>query len=223
MAITFQSASTAAAGSSTATLACNYPASIGAGDLLIAVFTAGNVSATINSEPAWTPVDSADSGNRKLRVYYRVADGSETGSISWTLSANNRMAAAILRYTVGGTPSKSVSANATGSSAGASAPNLTGAAANTLILWVIHAAANSGTITSPATERVNVSDGSAGNQPYLAVSESFSAGGGSVSGGNFTWASSVAWMGVSAAFQEAAGGVAKPVLFRSHYVNQGWG
>lgn len=103
MSIAFGSSGAAATGSSS--LSCAYPSSIAAGDLLLLFVSSKYVAPTTPS--GWILVSSAavgsgtgaDAGTVYLSVYKREADGSESGSLSVTITSGNAAIGQICRYT----------------------------------------------------------------------------------------------------------------------------
>lgn len=92
--------------SSGTSVAPDYPASIGAGDLLVVILgmkgtPTGPVTGSATTPDDWTLIDSklggggyggaptADTGNTNVWAYYLVAAGTETGSLSITVADNN--------------------------------------------------------------------------------------------------------------------------------------
>lgn len=113
-AITYQSAGTIAYSAANGTsVDAAYPAAISAGDLLVMII--GMKPSTANSGSADTPTGwvalaqltgagnfgttlTADQGNTNIFSFYKVADGTESGTVSVTLTTNNVSWAQIYRY-----------------------------------------------------------------------------------------------------------------------------
>lgn len=94
-----------------------YPASIASGDLLLATVAqkpGTNNSGTVSTPTGWSLVGTstwgggygtslgADTGNTRIYVYSRIADGTETGSLTITIGTNNVSWAQIYRLTRSG-------------------------------------------------------------------------------------------------------------------------
>jgi len=100
----------------------NYPTDISSGDLIVTFFTY-NSSATITTPPSgFTQLLNTTSGLGKLACYYKVADGTETGTVSVGFSGNSRFCAFTYRISGAGTIEGST---ATGSSVNPNPPSLT--------------------------------------------------------------------------------------------------
>lgn len=109
-AIAFGSISASIGSTSGSTLSIAYPASISAGDLLIVCIGNKLTAATPTKPSGWTApanasgsggagADGEDSGNVNGTLWVKEADGTETGSLSVTITGNNSAAAWMLRYT----------------------------------------------------------------------------------------------------------------------------
>lgn len=215
MAWAFVNSATGVSGN-TVSVSVTYPASINAGDLLVYFWAQGNTATTQSAEPSGiTQVGSEiTNGDRRYRIYYRVADGTETGSITWTVSASVRQTACILHYSgthatpldVAGTP------NTTASATTINAPSVTTTAANDLVVRIASLSAAGGSITGvPATSRVNFNDGAV----VTALADENVASAGATGTAAFS-GSTGAWIGQTVAFKEAVAGGAKPW----HYYQQ---
>lgn len=77
------------------------PASIAAGNLLVAIVTIGSSSNTITYPTGWTPYASvAESGGSPcLNIYWKVATGSEPNTYVFSLSAIDTLLVSILNIT----------------------------------------------------------------------------------------------------------------------------
>lgn len=84
MAITYQGAGTAAANTTAGTsLSVAYPASISAGDVIVLVIGCSNATAPTNPTGFTSQLSGTSGGSSpSFRISTKVADGSETGSIS---------------------------------------------------------------------------------------------------------------------------------------------
>jgi Divergent InlB B-repeat domain len=76
----------------------NMPATVDAGDLLIALFT-NDGSATVTTPAGWTQLASTANGAAiRLSVYYKIAEGTEGGStVNFVTSAAEQAAAQVYR------------------------------------------------------------------------------------------------------------------------------
>jgi hypothetical protein len=190
---------------SVATLSLTYPA-VSAGDLLIAFWTCGNAAGTLTTEPAaLTLRGSVSSGNNQQRVYTRLADGSESGTISWTKSASSNQMASIFVYRNAANPTVADYQSATGTGTSSDAPAATAAANNSLVLRIWSPAGNAGTPTHPATTRLNAVQGTGAAGTRLAISEAIQAVAGSTGTANATWSTSVLWLASTLVIQENSG------------------
>ena len=137
-AISFGSVSTAApVGAPTTTLVIPAPSGIAAGHFLIAgIEYQGGTGETITPPAGWTLIERTDSGTSfGIVTYYRVADGSEGASFTWTFSVATRSLGGIIRYTGVDTASPiDVQGEATGSSATPTAPSVVTTQANDLVV-----------------------------------------------------------------------------------------
>lgn len=109
MAIAFGTASASAATGSTS-LSVAYPASIAAGDLLL-LFVCNKYPTNGPSTPSgWSTLTDGqgsggagasgiDTGSTYCTVFYRIADGSESGNVSVTITSGNSAVGVINRYT----------------------------------------------------------------------------------------------------------------------------
>jgi len=107
MAISFVNKGTNSTGTSTITL--NYPASITAGNLLLGVIASKYPSNYPTIPAGWTqltnsPSDGgsgsagADSGQASATAFYKIADGTETGTVVVTITGGNTSAGNILQF-----------------------------------------------------------------------------------------------------------------------------
>ena len=212
-AITYQTpgaiAYSAAAGT---TVAPAYPAAIAANDLLVMIVgmkpgTANSGSVTTPS--GWTPIVSligaggygvtlaADTGNTNLFAYYKVATGTETGSLTVTIATNNiswaqmyRLSKTLAVWSVAGATGSDITGDTTVSIAFAPDPGVT---ANDVILgamciptdvttpaqFTVEAFTQTGATFGTVTE-ISEPDSATGNQiGGFVISAAVSAGAGS--------------------------------------------
>lgn len=137
MAVAFGSQGTVASG--TTSLSVAYPASISAGDLLV-LCICNKFPANGPSTPAgWTlptdgqrsggsGVDGNDSGNVFATVFYKEADGTESGSLSVTITSGDCAVGRMLRYTKGAGAWQISAVNGTDTTPGVGSWNVTAGA-----------------------------------------------------------------------------------------------
>ena len=107
MAVAFGTIGTSASGSTT--VAPSYPASIAAGDYLVCVVTSGATNSETPSTPSgWTFLATGastdgsfgvDTGPRRATAFGKVATGSESGTLSVSITNGNTCRGSILRFT----------------------------------------------------------------------------------------------------------------------------
>lgn len=199
MAITYQSSTTAADDGAGNTVV-SYPASIGAGDLLVYHFT---TRGTISVEPSGlTLIESVTQGSITERVYWKIASGSESGSVTWTTTAANKSVGAISRYTSGSTPSVHVQDKSVGTSTAPIAPDVTAVATNTLVIRSLGVAGGPNVSSPPATQRYAI-DASASSSCLERGSDATQVSAGPT--GTATWVLSASqnWIARTIVFKEA--------------------
>jgi len=113
---------------------CNLPASISAGDLLILSVSADNT--TISTPSGWTQLCTDINGTgARLSVFYKVAGGSEGGTVSVSTGASTRSSHASYRITgYSGTPEAQTT---NGSSTTPDPPSLTPSWGTFKTLWIV--------------------------------------------------------------------------------------
>lgn len=100
-AITYVASTTIpSSGAPAASIAISVPAGIAVGDLLLAqVAVRGGTGTTVTPPAGWTLVTSGDSTtNLKQSIYYRLVDGTEPASYTFSFSSNQRAAAGMIAY-----------------------------------------------------------------------------------------------------------------------------
>lgn len=138
MAISYRASSAANnKGAPTSTLAITKPTGTVAGDFLIGVFTAPQV--TITNPSGWTNIltQSASSGAR-IQVAYKVAGGAEGASYSFTVSGSTTTLAGSIMCLSGVDTTTPIDTSASNGAVASSAttPNLTGVDATDMIVLV---------------------------------------------------------------------------------------
>jgi hypothetical protein len=123
-------------------LVANYPASIASGDFLIASIVGNGTADMVYNAPAgWTrlaqPKISSGTNNVTIAAFYKVADGSESGTVTFTLGigTSNQQTATVSRFS-GVTSFESIVAGGTTNSTttAISSPAVTTTGANRLIV-----------------------------------------------------------------------------------------
>jgi len=108
MAIAFISSNLSAANASATATPVTYPVAIAAGDGLVLVVGTKPFSGTITTPAGWTALgeitngttgSGIDTGSVKAAAFFREAVGTETGSLTVTITGGNSSWASILRFT----------------------------------------------------------------------------------------------------------------------------
>lgn len=118
----FKNFSTATSASSVSTIAINVPAGVVSGDILVAAVY-GDASSSINALTGWTrltPLTGLSGIGSSMTVLYKVADGTEGSSITFTGSSSNVWTGVLVAYsntsgidvTASSTPAAAASMNA---------------------------------------------------------------------------------------------------------------
>lgn len=103
-AISFVSASTANPNATSTTISVTAPASLQAGDLLVATIVVADPALTFTQPSGWTLVAgvtnpaSTGAGGMTQMVAYKFATAAEPASYSWTISSSTKSTAAIVAY-----------------------------------------------------------------------------------------------------------------------------
>lgn len=164
MAITFRAKADTNEYTTDKTLVVNKPTGTVEGDLMVAAIAYGAADPGAMTPPAdWTPIrETANGTTLFLKTYYKIAGASEPASYTWT-SANNvtaKVGAICTYYNIDGTPFDVDSYQANASSTNITAPGLTAAEDNELLVFAgaINIGTSSTTFTPPGgmTERVDV-------------------------------------------------------------------
>ncbi len=91
-AIAYRAASNANSGSANVnSLACNKPAGVASGDLMVAGIAIGSETAVVTAPAGWTLVRSM-ADDVRVNVYRKIADGSEPANYTWSISDPNSAA-----------------------------------------------------------------------------------------------------------------------------------
>ena len=145
----------------------NLPASIGAGDLLVA-FACVDASPTITEPSGWSVLHSTANGSANTgAIWYKVASGSEGATMTFATSAGQQSAHITWRVTGHGHSASAPNSGtaATGTDANPNPPSLTPAAGAQDYLWVVTECNDNGqeTVTAyPAdytSNQLNINNG----------------------------------------------------------------
>lgn len=161
------SAQTAALTSSGGSIAVAYPSGIVAGDLLVAVVgTSVGVAAafaTVNTPSGWTAIRGSTFTGASTRLaaysFYRIADGTETGSVTFNFAASASQATAEIHRLNSTAPTTPINASTAATLSAAAlvtdpvSPSVTTTISNCLVLaWLVHSHAGlSNSHTAPAS------------------------------------------------------------------------
>lgn len=136
--VTFGAIGTGANGSTT--VAPSYPASITAGQYLVLVVTSGGTGDPTPTTPSgWTFLATGastdgtfgvDAGPRRVTVFGREADGTETGTVTVSITSGNTCRGTISRFTRSGSGSWVVEAQGANDSTSGTGFSATGASMN---------------------------------------------------------------------------------------------
>jgi hypothetical protein len=178
-------------------LTMTTPTSTQSGDLLIAtVVTDGDV--TVSTPSGWTSIDQgqSDSDASTLGVWYRVADGTESTTYTFTWTGDQEAAGSISRY-IGVDTSDPIdgSDSDTGTSTTPTAPSVTASNANSVVLRIF-GSDGSETSTEPTgtTERFGLtSSATAGDATTTSGADAVQAAAGGSGTASFTLGASQEW------------------------------
>jgi hypothetical protein len=161
--IAFRAGSSATNGTDTK-LVIPVPAGVVAGDVLLAsVLVRG--PATVTEPGGWNKVRSDARGT----LYSRIASSSEAASYAWTLSASRAAAGAMAAYTsVHSSPIMASSGQTSGASVSITAPSVTIAAPNAMVVGFFGVARRTA-VTQPSGMIERVERQSAPGKPELSV------------------------------------------------------
>lgn len=160
-----------ATGTATALVFTKDPATA-VGDLLV-VQCAGRSGAAIFTPPAgWTRINDTTVSSIGISTFYRVADGTEGSTITFTSAVVARMAGGMVRVT-GADPLTPVDVKSTNTGTAATslvATGVTPASADTLLLAFYALSTGNGTLTVPAgmTQLWSFPASASGTSPFAA-------------------------------------------------------
>lgn len=136
--VTFQSIGTGANGSTS--VAPSYPASIAAGDYLtLHVSSGGTGNPTPSTPSGWTLLATGtstdgtfgiDTGPRRMTVFGKIAAGTETGTLSVTITSGNTCRGTIARWTKSGSGTWTIEAQGADDSTSGTGVSMTTASMN---------------------------------------------------------------------------------------------
>lgn len=198
-----------------ATMDLTLPATISAGDILVAIVNANSsdTADTIGGDiSTWTVIYESGAGTtRHFGAYYKVATGSEDGAtlsiqVAFSGTTNSRALATCYQFS-GGTVDGTVGAANNGTSSVPSFASTTTNAANTLlvgIMWIAtsttinsHTGETGGDWTEVAAEQTSAGNG-------IQVQTATMASVGTISGGNSSLGVSTSWWNYTFGIEEAA-------------------
>ena len=161
MAIAFVSNGTIANSSSANTLSPGVPASVAAGDLMVAVVGIKNNN-TISTPSTWNLIQQTNSGTAwSAGVFWKVANNAEVApTFTWPTSVN--CMAVISRYTGASniSPIGTVSTVATGTSTTANSPSITTTGKNSLVISIVTSSSNTSITNATGwTTELNINGG----------------------------------------------------------------
>ncbi len=169
-AISFVSATTANPNANASTITVNVPASIQAGDLLVATLVTADNSLTFTQPAGWALVSGATNpasttaiGGMTQMVAYKFATAAEPASYTWTISSSTKSTAAIVAYREvdRSSPFNGFAVTiAAAASATVSAPSVTTSVPNSVVLRLLGIdSGGGGTISAPTgtTSRATIS------------------------------------------------------------------
>jgi hypothetical protein len=146
-------------------LVITAPASIAAGDLLVAHITSTQEAATVTPPAGWVlQANVGQAGQYRTRVYYKIATGSEPGSYTFTNSSGNIWHGAISRFTgvdslsPFANPAYTANVNSSSHPTGSHIPNVD----NNMVVALFSGRTNNTWTEDSGTERYDY-NGAAGN------------------------------------------------------------
>lgn len=156
----------AGGGAGATSIAVPYPSGIQADDLLVLHVAFDGTVATWTTPSGWTQIGSQRNG---AAAYYKLATGSETGTLSVTISTTQQLVGAMLRFNQVNT---SAPVNVSNSAASLTVSTITPTLTNTL--WVYLGGTQANTSLSFSTYAMATNDPS----PWTEVYDTNYAGGG---------------------------------------------
>jgi len=152
------------------TVTAPLPGGVVANDVMLALvaYRGGNTINVASVPAGWTAVTSTNDGALLgMRLYQKVAGGSEPASYAWTLSGSDRAAVAILAFRGVDTssPILTFGTRINGASTSLTAPSITPGVANSMLAAFWGAINGNLTFSAPASmvERVDVATGAGPN------------------------------------------------------------
>lgn len=208
----------------------SYPASIAAGDMLVLAVGIKPITATIATPSGWTPLleatgtggtgtTGADTGTMSVAVFTKIASGSESGTLTLSVTSGSVAAAQIYRFTkslacwdIAGALANDTS---TGSTFGATAATNPGIKSGDVLLTIGVIPTDVTTPSQFSAESISATSATIGSFTEL---EEWDSSTGNDMGGVVGWAACTAGDATAApAFTSTAGGtttnVAGPIAF----------
>jgi hypothetical protein len=216
----FGSVSPNTAGTDVTSLTINAPTGITANDLLLAVISTDG-SVTFDAPPTgWTLINQgqSDVSASTLAVFYKIAGSAEPAAYTFTWTAVQQAAGAILRYTGVETATPiNAFATAIGTSAAPTAPSVTTSVADTMVVRIFGADDNE-TIAPPAgnTERVNLQSTTGTGTTSLGVADRTQAAAGVTGSAAFTYGDNEEWRAMTVALNPSGSRVLGCADFRNN-------
>lgn len=214
--ITFVSASTANPNATSTTLTVNAPASLQAGDLLVAMIATADPSLTFTQPAGWALVTlagvtnpaSTGAGGMTQMIAYKFATAAEPASYSWTISASTKATAAIVAYREVDRSAPFLGFNVTTTttaSATVTAPTVNTAVPNALVVRLLGTdTAGGGTLSAPAGTTSRATTSSQANPgTTLQVADAIQAAAGATGGATGTASGSATNVGYTLALRPA--------------------
>lgn len=172
------------------------PAATASGDLLIATVSVdGNL--TITPPAGWSSINQGQSSGNSttLGLWYRVADGTEAATYSFSFSAGGEAAGAITRY-VGVDTSNPIAGSsfAAGNDAAPTAPSVGATNINSMVLRVLGSdTATAAAVPAGTSERFNLASSAAAGAVTTAGADLLQAAAGATGTAAFTLGASQPW------------------------------
>ena len=187
------------------------PASLATGDVMVAmVAQRGSSFPIVSSAPSgWTLLLTRDNGSSiGIAIYYRLATSSEPGSWTWNFGASDRSAGAISAFRGVDTSAPIAASNSqvNASSASMTAPSVSPAAANSMLVGLYAGQEGGTTTTAPSgmTEAYDAATGAGANGVLVASAYAVQAATGSSGTKVATASSAVVSLGALVALKAAS-------------------
>lgn len=215
MAIALQGTPSLYENASATSVVIPYPAGVTAGELLLAHVGHSNATAPTTAPSGWTLLHAQNNsgGGAAGSVFYRIADGTETGSVTIDTAATAGRVTGIMERWSGVDTTTPFDVTTVGSSTGIAAtynsPSITTITPDTMLVYtIIINASTSADYDAPAGVTLISKANGGGGRRTGAYYEAFASTGAS---GTRTWtlvpaSPTLQWTGIVAALRPAAGG-----------------